>query len=140
MISFTHFISIMPPVFKSTIRVLWYFLTVFSKSSSPWERRYAPGIFWLSLSSPALRPITTMATGETRAVFSASSRETGISFCEKGSVPQPVPLSKGFSSSHFLYTSKSSWFTFTFPDSKSPRVISVTFETFTIPPDPVPLL
>ena len=93
-------ISIRPPTFKRTT-IFWKFsLTSLSISVSISVSINAPFSSVLSLSSPAVLAIITMAESDSPAASCTSSSVTGISACDHGSCPQPSPRSTGCSLSH----------------------------------------
>ncbi len=139
LMSSTKFISIILPTFSSTATFSKFALTVRRTFSSSELSIYEPSPAKLSCSSPAVLPKITRAVLLVLAISAASSLLTGISFCDQGSPPQPLPRSNGFSASQPRYIPRSFSLSLA-PFSRRPSITLVTFDTFTIPPEPVPLL
>ena len=72
-------------------------VTAFSICSSSSVSRQLPAASLLSWSSPAVRPMRTMAASAALAASPAISSVMGISAWNQGSLAQPLPGSKGWS-------------------------------------------
>ena len=83
--------SISPAVFSSTMVFGNAALTRFSISSSRSESRNAPFSSLLSISSPAVLPMMTIAVPQRSAAEFTISSVSGISSWDQGSPPQPSP-------------------------------------------------